>query len=98
MSALSVVMPRASAFSEKISKPTSISVSDFTTVVGERCTMVTLAPASQRSTLTSWPELAAPITATRLPRNFSPVEYWLECRSSPLNVSTPGSAICRGGP
>jgi hypothetical protein len=98
MSAFSVVMPRASAFSEKISKPTSISVSDLTTVVGERWIMVTAAPLSQRSTATSCPELAAPMTATRLPRNVSPLKYWLECRISPWNAAAPGRSICRGGP
>ena len=48
MSAFSVVTPAFTALSEYRSpSPISISESDFTTCVEERCTMVTSAPCSQ---------------------------------------------------
>ena len=48
MSAFSVVMPAATASSEySAPRPISMSVSDRTTWVEERCTIVTSAPCSQ---------------------------------------------------
>ena len=52
--------------------------------------MVTSAPASHRSTATSWPELAAPMTTAFLPLYFELSAYWLECRISPLKSAAPG--------
>ena len=46
----------------------SISVSDLTTCVEERCTIVTSAPCSHSAAQMSWAELLDPITTARLPR------------------------------
>ncbi|SLJ82481.1 Uncharacterised protein [Mycobacteroides abscessus subsp. abscessus] len=67
-SALSVVMPAARARSEYRSpRPSSISESDLTMWVEERCTIVTSAPASHRAPQMSCAELLEPMITARLP-------------------------------
>ena len=79
MSPTSVVMPRSSASSDqRCDQENAISVSDRTTVVGERCTIVTSAPCSQRSAQMSCAELFEPTTTQRLPAQASPEPCALE--------------------
>jgi hypothetical protein len=62
-------MPSASARSEYSGPWTSsMSVSDRTTSVEERCTMVTSAPLSQSAAAMSWAELLEPMTTAFRPR------------------------------
>ena len=69
MSAFSVVIPAATASSEySAPSPISISVSDRTMCVDERCTIVTSAPSSQSAPQMSKAELFEPMTTHRLPR------------------------------
>jgi hypothetical protein len=65
---ISVVIPFSSAASENRGPCAfSISVSERTMTVGERCTIVTSAPCSHRSAAMSCAELFEPITTQRLP-------------------------------
>ena len=67
-SAFSVVTPAASASSEyNAPRPISISVSDRTMCVDDRCTIVTSAPFSHSAPQMSNAELLEPITTQRLP-------------------------------
>ena len=67
-SAFCVVIPLATACSEyRSASPSSISESDFTMWVEERCTIVTSAPCSHSAAQMSCAELFEPITTTRLP-------------------------------
>ena len=69
VSALLVVVPAATAFSEYRSPSArSISESDFTMCVEERCTIVTSTPPSHSAAQMSWAELFEPITTAFLPR------------------------------
>ena len=69
MSALSVVIPDATASSEYSAlSPMSISVPDRTMFVDERCTMVTSAPFSHSAPQMSNAELFEPMTTHRRPR------------------------------
>ena len=71
-SAFSVVMPAATASSEyRAPRPMSISESDFTMWVEDRCTIVTSAPYSHRAPQMSKAELFEPITTHFLPRYAS---------------------------
>ena len=68
MSAFSVVIPAATARSEYRSpSPRSMSESDFTMCVEERCTIVTSTPFSYNALQMSWAELLDPITTAFLP-------------------------------
>ena len=68
MSAFSVVTPAATASSEYSAlRPMSISVSERTMCVEERCTIVTSAPTSYSAPQMSKAELLEPTTTTRLP-------------------------------
>ena len=68
MSARSVVIPEATASSEySAARPMSMSVSERTICVEERCTIVTSAPTSYSAPQMSNAELLEPITTTRLP-------------------------------
>jgi hypothetical protein len=69
MSALCVVTPAATARSEYRSpRPSSISESDRTMCVDERCTMVTSAPCSQSAAAMSCAELLEPTITAFFPR------------------------------
>ena len=67
-SAFSVVMPAATASSEyRPPSAISISESDLTMCVDERCTIVTSAPFSTSAAQMSCAELLEPMTTARLP-------------------------------
>ena len=67
-SAISVVMPPATASSEYSGfRPISISESDRAMCVDDRCTIVTSAPASHSAPQMSKAELFDPMTTHRLP-------------------------------
>ena len=67
-SAFSVVIPDATARSEYRSpSPRSISESDLTMCVDDRCTIVTSTPFSYSALQMSCAELLDPITTARLP-------------------------------
>ena len=69
MSAFSVVTPFATACSEySVAHARPMSVSERTTCVEERWTMVTSAPASHSAAQMSWAELLDPMTTALLPR------------------------------
>ena len=69
MSAFSVVIPFCTACSEYSgSSAICIRLSDLTTCVGDRCTIVTSASCSHSAAQMSWAELLDPITTARLPR------------------------------
>ena len=69
MSAFSVVSPAATACSEySAPSPMSISVSDLTMWVDDRCTIVTSAPFSHSAPQMSNAELLDPMTTHRFPR------------------------------
>ncbi len=67
-------------------------------MVGERCTIVTFASLSHRSTQMSWAELPEPMTTHCLPANGAPVVNALEWNCSPRKESMPGKRISLGGP
>ena len=91
MSAFSVVTPAATARSEYRSpSPMSISVSDLTMCVDDRCTIVTSAPASHSAPQMSNAELFEPITTARLPAYASGPGCCDEWCWSPRKTSCPG--------
>ena len=69
----------------------SISVSERTMWVGERCTIVTSAPTSQSAAQMSWAELFDPITTAFLPLYASGPGWCLLWCWSPLKSSMPGN-------
>jgi hypothetical protein len=61
----------------------------LTTRVDERWNRVTSAPLEWRSCAMSWPLLPVPITMARLPFQFSPSSYPLECTTLPAKSFRP---------
>ena len=70
----------------------------LTISVEERCTSVTSAPLECRSCAMSWPLLPVPITIARLPFQFSPSSYWLECITLPAKSFRPAMSGMLGMP
>ena len=94
-----MVIPAATASSEySAASAISISVSDLTTCVEDRCTIVTSAPCSQSAAQMSWAELLEPITTARLPRYASGPGCREEWCWSPLKRSMPSNRGVCGRP
>ena len=70
----------------------------LTTSVDERWNSVTFAPLECRSCAMSWPLLPVPITMARLPFQFSPSSYWLECITLPAKSFRPAISGTLGMP